>query len=87
MRNSTHHFRARLLPVYRADDAAAWASHHGFPLDREMPLTQLAGLARRWYGRHAQPDWRNATVAEPQRSSPPRLTGDFWRLVPRVGTC
>lgn len=85
--NNVHHFCARLLPFHHPDDVAEWANRHGLPLGQVVPLVQLADLARRWYGRHARPDWQKATVAEAAAIfTTAGLTGDFWRLEPRDGT-
>lgn len=83
--NNVHHFCARLLPFHRQEDVAVWAERHGLPLGQVLPVTQLAALAQRWYGRHAQPDWRKVTVAEAAAIfTDVGLTGDFWRLESRA---
>jgi hypothetical protein len=49
-----------------------------------VPVTTLAGLARRWYGDRLDPEWRPRTVAESQRILDEMgLRGDFWRLPER----
>ena len=46
-----------------------------------MPIGQLAGLARRWYGDRLDPGWRPRTVEQSQRIlDEVGLGGDFWRL-------
>ena len=46
-----------------------------------VPIEQLAGLARRWYGDRLDPDWRPRTRADSQGIlDAVGLTGDFWRL-------
>jgi hypothetical protein len=78
---NVHHFCARLLPFHDRAEVAAWCERHRFPLGQVLPLTQLAELARAWYGRHAQPDWRKVNLVEAAaifRSVD--LIGEFWRL-------
>jgi hypothetical protein len=84
---NVHHFCARLLPFRSPAEITAWGERHGLPVGEAVPLAQLADLARRWYGRHADPEWRKATVAEAAavfRAA--GLTGGFWQLEPRAGT-
>ncbi len=84
--NNVHHFCARLLPFRQASDVGLWAERHGFALGQVLPLTQLADLARRWYGRHADPFWRKATIEEASAIfAAAGLTGEFWQLAPRAG--
>ncbi|HVU17296.1 MAG TPA: organomercurial lyase [Candidatus Didemnitutus sp.] len=84
---NVHHFCARLLPFARREDVLPWAERHGFVPGQVLPLAQLADLARRWYGRHADRDWHKWTVAEAAdifREA--GLTGPFWSLDARAGT-
>jgi hypothetical protein len=84
---NVHHYCARLLPFRSPADVSAWGERHGLPVGQAVPLAQLADLARRWYGRHAAPDWHKPTVAEAAdlfRAA--GLTGEFWQLEARDGT-
>ncbi len=84
--NNVHHFCARLLPFRLQNDVGVWAERHGFALGQVLPVSQLADLARRWYGRHADPFWRKATVEEASEIfTAAGLTGEFWQLAPRPG--
>ena len=84
--SNVHHFCARLLPFRSPADVTAWGERHGLPIGQVLPLAQLADLARRWYGRHAEPDWQKLSVGEAAgvfRAA--GLTGEFWRLEGREG--
>ena len=84
--SNVHHYCARLLPFRAPADVAPWCQRHGLPLGQVVPLAQLAGLARRWYGRHAEPDWQKPTVAEAAAVfQAAGLTGQFWQLEARAG--
>lgn len=83
---NVHHFCSRLLPFRAATDVGPWAERHGLPLGAVLPASQLASLARAWYGKHANADWRKWTVreaAEIFRGA--GLEGPFWSLDTREG--
>ncbi len=81
---NVHHYCAMVLPFRSEADIDAWAARHRLPRGRTVPITQLAELAARWYGRHADPDWRKWTLAEAQAIfAGVGLTDDFWRLAGR----
>ena len=83
---NVHHFCARLLPFHKPEDVTAWTDCHALPLGAVVPLPQLADLAGRWYGAHADAAWRKWTMAEAAeilRAS--GLTGPFWSLEVRDG--
>ena len=84
---NVHHFCARLLPFHSPADVTAWTDRHALPLGAVLPLSQLADLARRWYGAHADAAWRKWTMREASdifKAS--GLTGPFWSLETRAGT-
>jgi len=79
--NNVHAHCAMLLPFHSPPDAAAWAARHRLPLGEVISLNQTADLARRWYGGHADPDWRKWTMQEAQAIfHAVGLRSDFWRL-------
>ena len=46
-----------------------------------VPVTQLAVVARRWYGDRLDPDWRPRTREQSQRIlDEAGLRGEFWAL-------
>lgn len=56
-------------------------TRHRLPRGRAMPMPQLARLAARWYGRHADADWRKWSRAEAQAIfAQMGLTDEFWHL-------
>lgn len=78
---NVHHFCARLVAFRRPDDARAWAARHGFAPGEVLPLGQLADLARRWYGRHADANWTKWTIRQAREIfAACGLTGEFWSL-------
>lgn len=78
---NVHHFCARLVPFHRPVDAEAWAARHGFSPGEILPVTKLGELASRWYGRHADPNWKKWTGAQAvEIFRACGLVGDFWSL-------
>jgi hypothetical protein len=79
---NVHHFCAMVLPFRCEADIDAWSARHRLPRGRAVPLPQLAELAARWYGRHADADWLKWTRTEAQSIfHSVGLTDEFWRLV------
>ena len=84
--SNVHHFCARLLPFHTPADVTAWTERHALPLGAVIPLPQLADLARRWYGSHADAAWRKWTMGEAAEIfRAAGLTGPFWSLEARAG--
>ncbi len=78
---NVHHYCAMVLPFRSEADIDAWAVRHRLPRGRAVPVAQLAELAARWYGHHADTDWRKWTLTEAQAIfDEVGLTDDFWRL-------
>ena len=79
--NNVHRHCALVLPFRSREEIGAWCARHGIPPGEAVPLEQVAGLARTWYGRHADRDWRKWTIAEAQaifrRAG---LDSPFWDL-------
>lgn len=64
--NNVHAHCALLLPFRTPRDVHEWTVRHRLPLGEVVSLAQTAALAHRWYGRHADPDWRKWTIVEAQ---------------------
>ena len=83
---NVHHFCSRLLPFRSVADIDAWTRRHALPMGQVLSLSQLADLARRWYGKHADPDWRKFTMSEAAAVfAASGLEGEFWQLEVREG--
>ncbi len=79
--DNVHHYCAMLLPFKSEQQIDKWSNHYGLPRGQAVPLEQTAALARTWYGKHAEPDYRKWTPAEAQKIfSDVGLSGAFWEL-------
>jgi hypothetical protein len=84
--DNVHQHCAMVLPFRSEDDIEKWCSRHHLPHGLAVPLPQVVLLARRWYGCHANRDWRKWTVAEAQNIfHEAGLTSEFWSLASRSG--
>src|SRR5581483_6199902 len=84
--DNVHQHCSLVLPFHSADDVRGWCERHGQSMGEVVPLIQVARLARLWYGRHADPDWRKWSIAEAQDIfTQAGLTSGFWRLESRAG--
>jgi len=78
---NVHQHCALVLPFRSVEDITAWCGRHHFAQGEAVPLSQVATLARKWYGSHAGANWHKWTVPEAQlifQSS--GLESDFWNL-------
>lgn len=68
--------------LFRSEEHAQnWREERGFPDARPLSLETAWRLARAWYARKLDPDWRRHTVEEAEALfADLGLTGDFWRL-------
>jgi hypothetical protein len=68
--------------LFRSDEHASnWREARGFPGAKTLSLEIGWKLARAWYRRKLEPDWRRHTVEEAEALfAELGLTGDFWRL-------
>ena len=68
--------------LFRSEEhARSWREARGFPDAAMLSLATGWRLARAWYGRKLEPDWRRHTVDEAEALfADLGLTGDFWRL-------
>jgi hypothetical protein len=81
-----HHFCATLLPFKTEADVDSWARRHGLPRGKAVPVEVIARLARKWYGKHADKDWRKWTAAEAKQIfKDVGLVGEFWNLEASTG--
>jgi hypothetical protein len=79
--NNVHAHCAMLLPFRSRSDVQAWTARHALPLGEAIPLRQVAALARKWYGGHADSRWRKWTVPEAQNIfNAVGLDSEFWDL-------
>jgi hypothetical protein len=84
--DNVHRHCALVLPFRGVDDIAPWCVRHRQPRGEAVPLQQVAQLARLWYGKHADPDWKKWSVAEAQDIfARAGLTSAFWDLGERRG--
>lgn len=84
--NNVHAHCAMILPFRSQNDISRWTARHGLPLGEAVPLGQVATLARRWYGAHADPHWRKWTIHEAQQIfCEAGLRSAFWDLNGRQG--
>lgn len=78
---NVHRFCSTVLPFRCDADALRWCDRHGLPHGATLPIGQAWALGRRWYARHADPDWRKWTGAEAAAIfDAVGLTGPFWRF-------
>ena len=79
--DNVHHYCSMLLPFKTEQQIDAWSTRHGLPRGEAVPILRAAALARAWYGRHADPEYRKWTPQEAQKIfADVGLTGDFWEL-------
>jgi hypothetical protein len=84
--DNVHLHCSLVLPFRGAGDTGEWCERHGFPQGEAVPLHQVAELARVWYGRHADRDWRKWTVTQAQEIfAGAGLKSEFWDLGARAG--
>lgn len=76
-----HHFCATVLPFKAEADIDLWSHRHRLPRGMALPVAVTAKLARKWYGKHADQNWRKWTAAEvKQIFEEVGLSGPFWSL-------
>lgn len=71
-----------MMLLFRSEEhARSWRDARGFPDARTLSLETAWRLARAWYSRKLEPDWRRHSVEEAEALfADLRLSGDFWRL-------
>ena len=79
--DNPHQHCALMLPFRNASEIELWCQCHGLPRGEAVPLRQVADLATRWYGLHAERSWRKWTVEQAQSIFVEcGLTSAFWEL-------
>ena len=79
--DNVHHYCAMLLPFKSEQQIDTWSARHGLPRGMAVPIEQAGALARAWYGKHANSDYRKWTPAEARKIfADVGLTGEFWDL-------
>lgn len=68
--------------LFRSEEhAARWRERHGLPGAATMSLETAWRLAKAWYERKLDPDWRRHTLEEAEALfTELGLVGEFWRL-------
>jgi hypothetical protein len=83
---NVHQHCALVLPFRSPDAIGDWCERYRQPHGEAVPLDQVADLARRWYGCHADPEWHKWTVGEAQAIfHDAGLTSPFWDLGAQQG--
>jgi hypothetical protein len=83
---NVHQHCALVLPFRSPEAIDEWCGRYGQPRGEAVPLHQVGDLARRWYGRHADPDWHKWSVKEAQDIfHASGLVSSFWNLGAREG--
>ncbi len=78
---NVHQHCSLVLPFHSPQHIEQWRQHYRQPKGQAVPIRQVAKLAKVWYGRHADPDWRKWTIAEAQRIfHDAGFNGPFWEL-------
>lgn len=84
--DNVHQHCSLVLPFRSTADIEKWCQRHGVQSGEPVRLSQVAKLARAWYGSHGDPQWRKWSVAEAQEIfDRVGLTSDFWRLDGKTG--
>jgi len=84
--DNVHRHCSLVLPFRSELDIRDWCARYNQPRGEAVPLDTVALLARRWYGHHADPEWRKWTIDEAQRIfHDVGLTSTFWDLGAKIG--
>lgn len=78
---NVHQHCSMVLPFRSKEEIRDWCVRHSVPHGEDVHITQVARLAKLWYGTYADPNWHKWTIAEAQaifRSV--GLVSDFWSL-------
>ena len=83
---NVHQHCSMVLAFRSPEEIRDWCERYRLPHGQDVPLPQVAELARLWYGSHADPAWRKWTIAQAQdifRQA--GLIAPFWDLGPGSG--
>jgi hypothetical protein len=84
--DNVHQHCSMVLPFRTTADIEKWCGRHGVRMGQAVRLTQVAKLARAWYGSHSSPEWKKWSVADAQEIfTQVGLTSDFWKLEAKEG--
>lgn len=75
-------FSCQTMHVFEDETAAkSWCRRHGFAYGEILPLDKVWQLAKLWYGRHLDRDWKKWSLKEAgEIFEKAGLTGDFWSV-------
>ena len=75
-------FTCATMHLFRDEDHVHdWCQRHNLAKGEVVPIRQVWGLARVWYGKHLDKDWKKWTVKEAgEIFTSAGLTSDFWKL-------
>lgn len=83
---NVHHHCACLLPFRNVADAHRWSERHRLLFGEVVPIETVNSLAREWYGRHCEPNWRKVDVVEAAAIfKKVGLNSPFWALEQKEG--
>lgn len=83
---NVHQHCSLVLPFRTKAHLEGWCLRHGVSQGEAVPLSQVARLARLWYGRHADADWKKCSMAEAQEIFwAAGLRAKFWDLGAQPG--
>lgn len=78
---NVHAFCACTLVFANEEAVADWCARHGRGMGAVVPLADVLRLARAWYGRHLDPNWRKPSGAEARDIfTSVGLTGPAWEV-------
>ncbi len=84
--DNVHEHCSMVLPFRSSAEIQHWCSRHRLPFGEPVPISQVAQLAKYWYGSHADPDWHKWTIDEAQEIfRRAGLTSSFWTIRNRSG--
>jgi Alkylmercury lyase len=84
--DNVHHYCATVLPFRNEPDVDDWCRRHALPRGAVVPISQVADLARLWYGKHADRDWKKWSIVQvPEIFERVGLTGSFWAVASESG--
>jgi len=83
---NVHQHCALVLPFRSPQAIREWCAKYKVAQGEVVPLQQVAALARRWYGTHADPAWHKWSIAEAREIfRRAGFTSEFWDLGPATG--
>lgn len=72
---------SNMLVFRNEEEVEAWSRRHDVPRGDVQPIANVWAFAKKWYGRHLDPDWRKWTMQEAKALFAEfALTGPIWDL-------